>query len=57
MAFGVAITLGVTGIVLLTSPDEPAASAPTAKVEKKPSLQFAPWATPKAAGLGANLTF
>lgn len=57
MAFGVAITLGVTGIVLLTAPDEPAAPAAAAKVEKKPSLHFAPWATPKAAGLGANFTF
>ena len=57
MAFGVAITLGVTGIVLLTAPDEPVANSPAAKLEKKPSLHFAPWATPKAAGLGANLTF
>ena len=58
MAFGVAITLGVTGIVLLTAPDEPVAnSSPAAKLEKKPSLHFAPWATPKAAGLGATLTF
>jgi hypothetical protein len=57
MAFGVAITLGVTGIVLLTSPDEPVAGSPTAKLEKKPSLQVAPWASPKSAGLGAQLTF
>ena len=57
MAFGVAITLGVTGIVLLTSPDEPVAGTPTAKLERKPSLQVAPWASPKSAGMGAQLTF
>jgi hypothetical protein len=57
MAFGVAITLGVTGIVLLTSPDEPTSNTSTAKSEKKHTFQFAPWATPKAAGFGANLTF
>jgi len=57
MAFGVAITLGVTGIVLLTSPEEPAAT-PTAKVvEPKPKLRVSPWATPKSGGLGALVTF
>jgi hypothetical protein len=56
MAFGVAITLGVTGIVLLTSPDEPAAT-PTARVDQKPKLKLAPWATPKGGGMGALVTF
>jgi hypothetical protein len=57
MAFGVAITLGVTGIVLLTSPEEPAAT-PTAKaVDQKPKLRVSPWATPKSGGLGALVTF
>jgi len=56
MAFGVAITLGVTGIVLLTSPEEPVATT-TARVEQKPKLHLAPWATPKSGGMGALVTF
>ena len=37
MAFGVAITLGVTGVVLLTSDDS--AAAASAKLEKLPNLR------------------
>ena len=57
MAFGVAITLGVTGIVLLTSPDEPTATTSAARIDQKPKLHLSPWATPKAGGLGALVTF
>jgi hypothetical protein len=58
MAFGVAITLGVTGIVLLTSDDAPppkAAShlAPT----KRARLDILPYAGPKGGGASAKLTF
>jgi hypothetical protein len=58
MAFGVAITLGVTGIVLLTSSDSP--SAPKAEAKRrvhKPRLDFAPYAGPKGGGAAARLTF
>jgi len=59
MAFGVAITLGVTGIVLLTSDDSPPPSS-AAKLEKLPKrakLVVAPYATPRGAGAGAQYTF
>ena len=58
MAFGVAITLGVTGIVLLTSDDEPppAASGST-KPTAKPRFAFTPYAGPKSAGARARLAF
>ena len=47
MAFGVAITLGVTGVVLLTSDDSAApAAANNAKLPKRAKLVVAPYATP-----------
>jgi PEGA domain-containing protein len=58
MAFGVAITLGVTGIVLLTSDDSSTTTA--AKLQKLPKrakLVVAPYATPRGAGAGAQYTF
>jgi hypothetical protein len=55
MAFGVALTLGVTGIVLLTSPQE-ASQATSARLHQKP-VRVAPWASLKGAGLGAQLDF
>ncbi len=57
MAWGIALTLGITGVVLLTS-DEP--SEDVAKVEKKPapgSLQVAPYVTFDGGGARARLTF
>jgi PEGA domain/Tetratricopeptide repeat len=61
MAFGVAITLGVTGIVLLTSGgDEPAAKDGALhhkKTAKQVHWDVAPWATPKGGGAAAKLTF
>jgi hypothetical protein len=58
MAFGVAITLGVTGIVLLTSADSPSAPKEEAKRRpQKPRLDFAPYAGPKGGGAAARLTF
>ena len=56
MAFGVAITLGVTGVVLLTSDDEPAAAAKAAPA-KAARLQLAPYAGKKSGGASAKLSF
>lgn len=58
MAFGVAITLGVTGVVLLTSDDSAApAAASNAKLPKRAKLVVAPYATPKGGGAGMQYTF
>ncbi len=58
MAFGVAITLGVTGVVLLTSDDSAApASAKLHELPKRAKLVVAPYATPYGAGAGARYTF
>jgi hypothetical protein len=56
MAFGVAITLGVTGVVLLTSSDEPSETAqrPAPKVSR---LIVAPYASPKGGGAAAQIKF
>jgi hypothetical protein len=56
MAFGVAITLGVTGVVLLTSDDEPAAAAKPSPV-KAARLQLAPYVGKKSGGASAKLDF
>jgi hypothetical protein len=58
MAFGVAITLGVTGVVLLTSDDSAApAAANLQKLPKRAKLVVAPYASPYGAGAGARYTF
>lgn len=58
MLFGVAITLGVTGIVLLTSGDEaPAQTGKTDRAPKKPSMAVAPYVSPKGGGAAARVTF
>ncbi|MFO0565902.1 MAG: PEGA domain-containing protein [Polyangiaceae bacterium] len=58
MAFGVAITLGVTGIVLLTSGDsEPAKEKSALKAPKRARLNVAPYATPHGGGAAARFTF
>lgn len=62
MAFGVAITLGVTGVVLLTSDDDtPATASPSASLKHHPSqkarLDILPYAGPKSGGAQAKLTF
>jgi hypothetical protein len=56
MAFGVAITLGVTGVVLLTSDDEPAAASTPAPV-RAARLQLAPYVGKKSGGASAKLDF
>jgi hypothetical protein len=61
MAFGVAITLGVTGVVLLTSDDAPPTAASNAKPLRRaastPRLEVAPYAGLKSGGANAKLTF
>jgi hypothetical protein len=58
MAFGVAITLGVTGVVLLTSDDDPpASSAASAPKLKRARLDLIPYGGPKSGGANARLTF
>ncbi len=58
MAFGVAITLGVTGIVLLTSSDDaPAETAKERPLPKRASLRVAPYASPDGGGAAARWTF
>jgi hypothetical protein len=54
MAFGVALTLGITGVVLLTSSDDEAEVKQTASKDK---LVVAPFITPKAGGAAARFTF
>jgi hypothetical protein len=56
MAFGVAITLGVTGVVLLTSDDEPAAAQKQTPV-KAAKLELAPYVGKKSGGASAKLSF
>ena len=55
MAFGVAITLGVTGIVLLTSADSPGKE--TAKKAPKRRFDVAPFVGPTGGGAAARLSF
>ncbi|HTM44507.1 MAG TPA: PEGA domain-containing protein [Polyangiaceae bacterium] len=58
MAFGVAVTLGITGIVLLTT-DEPSdsASAHLEAPRTAPRFVVAPYVSPKSGGAEARLTF
>jgi hypothetical protein len=61
MAFGVAITLGVTGVVLLTSDDDTPPSSPAARLKRhepqRARLDILPYAGPKSGGAQAKLTF
>ena len=60
MAFGLAITLGITGVVLLTSdeaPDGEAASARPVKPSRKARLEVAPYVSPYGGGAAARGTF
>jgi PEGA domain len=61
MSFGLAITLGVTGIVLLTSDDAPPPTAAKAKslprTASKRHFELMPYAGPKSGGASAKLTF
>jgi len=54
MSFGIALTLGITGIVLLTADEEPEAKA---TASAKNSLVVAPYASKKGGGAAARWTF
>lgn len=60
MAFGVAVTLGVTGIVLLTTDDEVPAETATktkAKTPRRAKLELLPYGGPKSGGATARFAF
>jgi hypothetical protein len=57
MAFGVALTLGITGIVLLIADDPLPEQASLQPSEERASLRVLPYATPDGAGAAASLTF
>jgi len=59
MAFGVAVTLGVTGIVLLTSSDDApdAPKAATLHLPPKPTFRVLPYVGRESGGAAARLTF
>jgi hypothetical protein len=59
MAFGVAVTLGVTGIVLLTSSDDApeAPKAATLHLPPKPTFHVVPYLGRESGGAAARLTF
>lgn len=59
MAWGIALTLGVTGVVLLTS-EEPASESASDRPRKQvaqSTLQVAPFVSPTSGGAAARLTF
>ncbi len=57
MAFGVAITLGITGVVLLTSGGSQEPQSANKKLPKRAKLQLAPYFTPTGGGAAARFTF
>jgi hypothetical protein len=57
MAFGVAITLGVTGVVLLTSDEAPSEGARAPAPRKMARVVVAPYASPKGGGASALINF
>lgn len=57
MAFGVALTLGITGIVLLVADDAPGDQALEQKAPRTGEIRVAPYVTPQGAGAGARVTF
>jgi hypothetical protein len=58
MAFGVAITLGVTGVVLLTSADDdPAAETSLKRRANSARFRFAPYVSQQGGGAAARFSF
>jgi hypothetical protein len=59
MSFGIALTLGITGIVLLTAKDKDADTAAAAKRSKlaRGELIVAPYASRRGGGAAARLAF
>jgi len=50
MSFGIALTLGITGVVLITTDDDGASPAQTAKVQPQKRVRFSPYGSPLGAG-------
>jgi hypothetical protein len=61
MAFGVTLTLGITGIVLLFADDpvpaQTALAEPALRAPSRASLRVLPYVAPQSAGAAASLTF
>lgn len=57
MSFGVALTLGITGVVLLTSGEKDESAATTRRKRHRHDLMVAPYAGPRGAGASARLSF
>ncbi len=57
MSFGVAITLGVTGTVLLLSNDSPSTEQASKDAATKTSMQFTPFVGPSGGGAAATWQF
>ena len=57
MAFGIAVTLGVTGTVLLVTSGGSSEPAKTGAVKKAPTYGFAPMIGPNAQGASGFFTF
>lgn len=62
MAFGVMLTLGITGVVLLTAEDDDASSGGDAAARSKrntakSTLRVAPYVSPRGGGAAAHWTF
>lgn len=57
MSFGIALTLGLTGVVLLTSSDNTSADTAKVKQRKGTELAVAPYASPFGGGAAARLKF
>jgi hypothetical protein len=57
MAFGVAITLGVTGIVLLTTDEEAPQEGRFKPAPRRAKLELLPYGGPKSGGANARLSF
>jgi hypothetical protein len=57
MAFGVAITLGVTGIVLLTTDEEAPQEGRFKSAPRRAKLELLPYGGPKSGGANARLSF
>lgn len=57
MAFGVTLTLGITGLVLLLADDPAPEQVSSSQPSERGSLRLIPYLAPKSAGAAASLTF
>jgi hypothetical protein len=57
MAWGVTLTLGITGAVLLLTNEAPSATAQAVREREQAGLRVLPYVSPKGAGAAATLNF